>query len=90
MPWKHNGKIIQEGKSWSDGTYNHPYNWASSWSAEDKKKFKLVWEKEEDTSFDSRFYISKNVEKKLDDEDAKDEDCNQLYELDGKTKIINY
>ena len=90
MPWKHNGKIIQEGKSWSDGTYKHPYNWASSWSAEDKKKFKLVWEKEEDTSFDNRFYISKGVERKMEDEDAKDEDGNQLYELDGKTKIINY
>ena len=89
MPWKHNGIIIKEGKSWSDGTYKHPYNWASAWSAEDKKKFKLVWEKEEDTSFDNRFYSSKDVEKKLDDEDVKDADGKQLYEDDGKTKRIN-
>ena len=89
MPWKHNGIIIKEGKPWSDGTYKHPYNWASAWSAEDKKKFKLVWEKEEDTSFDNRFYWSKGVERKLDDEDAKDEDGKQLYEEDGKTKLIN-
>ena len=89
MPWKHNGIIIKEGKSWSDGTYKHPYNWASAWSDADKKKFKLVWEEEKDTSFDSRFYSSKDVEKKLDDEDAKDADGKQLYETDGKTKIVN-
>ena len=89
MPWKHNGVIIKEGKSWSDGTYKHPYNWASAWSAEDKKKFKLVWEKEEDTSFDNRFYWSKGIERKLDDEDAKDADGKQLYQEDGKTKLIN-
>ena len=89
MPWKHNGIIIKEGKSWSDGTYKHPYNWASAWNAEDKKKFKLVWEKEEDTSFDNRFYWSKGIEKKLDDEDAKDADGKQLYQEDGKTKLIN-
>jgi hypothetical protein len=89
MPWKHNGIIIKEGKSWSDGTYKHPYNWASAWSAEDKKKFKLVWEEEEDTSFDNRFYWSKGVERKLDDEDAKDADGKQLYEEDGTTKLIN-
>ena len=88
MPWKHNGIIIKEGKSWSDGTYKHPYNWASAWSAEDKKKFKLVWEEEKDTSFDNRFYSSKDVEKKLDDEDVKDADGKQLYEPDGKTKVI--
>ena len=89
MPWKHNGIIIKEGKSWSDGTYKHPYNWASAWSAEDKKKFKLVWEEDEDTSFDNRFYISKNLEKKLDDQDAKDQEGNQIFEIDGKTKVIN-
>ena len=89
MPWKHNGIIIKEGKSWSDGTYKHPYNWASAWSDADKKKFKLVWEKEEDTSFDNRFYWAKDVERKLDDEDAKDADGKQLYQEDGKTKLIN-
>jgi len=89
MPWKHNGVVIKEGKSWSDGTYKHPYNWASAWSDADKKKFNLVWEKEEDKSFDNRFYFAKDIEKKLDDEDAKDSDGKQLYEFDGKTKIIN-
>ena len=89
MVWKHNGIIIKEGKSWSDGTYKHPYNWASAWSDADKKKFKLVWEKEADTSFDNRFYHSKDNPKKLNDEDAKDSDGKQLYDADGKTKLIN-
>jgi len=89
MPWKHNGVIIKEGKPWSDGTYKHPYNWASAWSAEDKKNFKLTWEDEEDTSFDNRFYWAKDVERKLEDEDVKDEDGKQLYEEDGKTKLID-
>ena len=40
-------------------------------------------------SYDDRFYWSKGVEKKLDDEDAKDTDGNQLFEDDGKTKRIN-
>ena len=89
MVWKHNGKIIKEGKSWSDGTYKHPYNWASAWSDTDKKKFKLVWEEEKDTSFDNRFYWSKDIPRELEDQDAKDEDGKQLYEEDGKTKLIN-
>ena len=88
MVWKHNNTIIKEGKSWSDGTYKHPYNWATAWSAEDKKKFGLTWEDDKDTSFDSRFYWSKDIERKLDDEDVKDADGNQLYEEDGKTKLI--
>lgn len=89
MPWKHKGIIIKEGKSWSDGTYQHPYNWSSSWSEEDKKTFGLKWENDEDTSYDNRFYFSKGVEKKLDDEDQKDENGKQLYEEDGKTKLVN-
>ena len=90
MPWKtKDGKILKEGKSWNDGEYQHPYNWASSWSSDDKKRFGISFVEEENTSFDSRFYWSKGVERKLEDEDAKDEDGNQLYEDDGKTKLIN-
>ena len=86
MPWRHkDGRIIKEGKAWD----RHPYNWASSWSDADKKRLGLTWEKEEDTSFDNRFYWSKGIERKLDDEDAKDDDGKQLYQEDGKTKLIN-
>ena len=34
--------------------------------------------------------ITKSADRKLADEDAKDEDGNQLFELDGTTKRINY
>ena len=34
--------------------------------------------------------ITKSADRKLADEDAKDEDGNQLFESDGTTKIINY
>ena len=90
MVWKtKDGKILKEGKSWSDDTYQHPYNWASSWSADDKKTFGLTWEDDEDLSYDDRFYWSKGVEKKLEDEELKDKDGNPLYETDGKTKLVN-
>tara|TARA_R100001015_G_C4628536_1_gene188732 strand:- start:267 stop:806 length:540 start_codon:yes stop_codon:yes gene_type:complete len=86
MVWKHkDGRTIQEGTAWD----KHPYNWASSWSDADKKRLGLTWEKEVDISFDNRFYWSKGIERKLDDEDAKDKDGKQLYQQDGKTKLIN-
>ena len=34
--------------------------------------------------------ITKSSDRKLADEDAKDEEGNQMFELDGTTKIINY
>ena len=89
MPWKtKDGVALKEGKSWNDGTYQHPYNWASSWSADDKKTFGLTWEDDPDTSFDNRFYWSKDVERKLVDEDAVDADGNKIKDVDGN-QVIN-
>jgi len=89
MPWKHNNIAIKAGKAWSDKDgVQHPANWMI-WTDPEKKDKGLTWEDEPDTSFDNRFYWSKGIEKKLDDEDAKDADGKQLYELDGKTKLIN-
>ena len=89
MPWKHNNIAIKAGKAWSDKDgVQHPANWMI-WTDPEKKAKGLTWEDEPDTSFDNRFYTSKNVERKLDDEDAKDADGKQLYEEDGKTKLIN-
>ena len=89
MPWKHNNITIKAGKAWSDKDgVQHPANWMI-WTDPEKKDKGLTWEDEPDTNFDNRFYWSKGVERKLDDEDAKDEDGNQLYEEDGKTKLIN-
>ena len=89
MPWKHNGIIIQEGKSWSDGEYTHPSNWNIAWGDAEKKKAGLVFEEIKYEAYDDRFYFSKDNPKNLNDTDAKDEKGKQLYEIDGKTKIIN-
>jgi len=96
MPWKHNGKIIKEGKAWvaDDGT-QHPAVWMR-WSDSEKKANGLIWENPPASAepVDSRFYWGRNtdgslIERKLEDEDAKDEDGKQLYKEDGKTKLIN-
>ena len=48
MAWKHNGRNIKAGKSWTDDNgYKHPYNWATAWSDADKEKWKVIWEEEE-------------------------------------------
>ena len=97
MPWKHNGKTIRLGKSWiaDDGT-QHPATW-SRWSDDDKKSKGLTWENPlaSEAPYDDKFYLGRQtdgalIERKLDDEDAKDDDGKQLYEADGKTKLINY
>ena len=96
MPWKHNGRTIREGKAWTadDGT-QHPAAWMR-WSDSEKKANGLTWENPSasEAPFDTQFYRGRQtdgtlIEKKLDDEDAKDTDGKQLYEADGKTKMIN-
>ena len=96
MPWKHNGRTIREGKAWiaDDGT-QHPAVWMR-WSDSEKKANGLIWEDPPASAepVDGRFYWGRNtdgslIERKLDDEDAKDDDGKQLYEADGKTKLIN-
>tara|TARA_Y100000361_G_C11140070_1_gene334507 strand:+ start:48 stop:584 length:537 start_codon:yes stop_codon:yes gene_type:complete len=89
MVWKHNGNEIKVGSSWTDKNgFKHPYNWASSWSDKDKKEWGLTWTDDVDTSFDSRFYWSKGVERKLNDEDATDEKGNKVKDENGNV-IVN-
>ena len=96
MPWKHNGKEIKIGKAWvaDDGT-QHPAVWMR-WSDSEKKANGLTWEDPPASQepFDHTFYWGRQtdgtlIEKSLTDQDAKDNDGNQLYKEDGKTKIIN-
>ena len=48
MAWKYKERWIKAGKSWTDDNgYKHPYNWATSWSDEDKEKWNVTWEEEE-------------------------------------------
>ena len=94
MPWKHNGVIIKEGKAWTDGTYKHPYNWASAWSDQDKTDFGLVWEdaSASEEPFDSTFYWGRQtdgtlIERSLTDINEVDEDDNPVLDRDGNQVI---
>tara|TARA_R100000734_G_C3311136_1_gene101945 strand:+ start:1005 stop:1532 length:528 start_codon:yes stop_codon:yes gene_type:complete len=73
MAYKYKDRYLKVGKAWQDDDgFKHPYNWASSWSADDLKKWGVTIEKDVDTSFDERFYLAKNIEKKLEDENVVD------------------
>ena len=74
MAWLHNGITLKVGKSWSDGNYKHPYNWASAWSDEDKEQWGLTWQDDPDTSYDDRFYWAKDVPRSLTDINEVDDD----------------
>ena len=66
MPWKHDGKIVKEGRAWSDkhGT-QHPSNWAS-WPDPEKEAREMIWE-DPPTPYDKRFYWDVGIEKNLAD-----------------------
>jgi hypothetical protein len=64
----------------------HPKNWMI-WSDEDKASNGLVWQEEEDTSFDSTFYWAKDIPKSLDDVNNVDEDGNPMLDDDGNQSV---
>ena len=86
MPWKHSGKVIRVGKSWTnnDGV-THPSNWAT-WSDADKAKAGLTWEADAAT-YDSRFYWDANTPKALDDVNEVDADGNPVLDEDGNQVV---
>jgi len=87
MAWLHNGITLKVGKSWSDGNYKHPYNWASAWSDEDKEQWGVTWQDDPDTSYDSRFYWAKDVPRSLTDINAVDEDGDAVLDEDGNQVV---
>tara|TARA_R100000664_G_C2746935_1_gene134551 strand:+ start:58 stop:609 length:552 start_codon:yes stop_codon:yes gene_type:complete len=90
MVWKHDGKNLTVGKSWTDKNgFKHPYNWSTAWTDQNKKDWGVAWTDDVDTSFDNRFYWSKGVERKLADEDATDAKGNKVKDENGN-QIINY
>jgi len=88
MAWLHNGTTLKVGKSWSDGNYRHPYNWASAWSDEDKKHWGVTWKDDPDTSYDSTFYWAKGIERKLADENVVDEDGKAVIDIRTGKQMI--
>lgn len=95
MPWKYNGRIIQEGRSWvNDDEITHPTNWASVWSDEDKESAGLVWEDAPASSapVDNRFYSGRDsdgnpIAKDLDDVYPVDSEGNPVLDMDGTQMI---
>ena len=95
MTWLYNGTVIKAGKSWigsatdEDGNsfdVVHPKNWMI-WSDEDKASNGLVWQDDEDTSFDSTFYWARDIPKSLDDVNDVDEDDNPILDDDGNQTV---
>lgn len=66
MPYSYNGKIIREGRSWTDDAgIKHPPTWAS-WSDAEKASKGLVWQ-DPPAAYDNRFWWDAATPKALDD-----------------------
>ena len=89
MAYKYKDRYLKVGKAWTDDeNFKHPYNWQSSWSADDLKKWGVTVEADVDTSFDERFYWSKGVERKLADENVVDDDGKAVIDpITGKQMV---
>lgn len=82
MPWLYTGKVIREGRAWSDADgIQHPSNWAI-WSTEEKTAKGLVWQ-DPPAPYDNRFYWSANNPKELEDVNAVDENDDPILDENG-------
>ena len=82
MPWLYSGKVIREGRAWTDNDgIQHPSNWRI-WSDEEKTAKGLVWEDPAPT-YDNRYYSGNGTAKSLDDVNAVDEDGDPILDEDG-------
>ena len=95
MAWLYNGTEIKAGRSWVGSSTDedgnsfdvvHPKNWMI-WSDEDKVSNGLVWQDDEDTSYDSTFYWAKDVPKSLEDTNNVDDDGNPILDDDGNQTV---
>ena len=64
----------------------HPKNWMI-WSDADKASNGLVWQDDEDTSYDSTFYWAKDIPRSLEDVNDVDEDGNPILDDDGNQAV---
>lgn len=86
MAWTHNGKIIREGRSWTDGNgITHPTSWGR-WSDAEKQAAGLVW-KDDPAPYDNRFYWDADTPKALDDVPAVDENGDPVLDEKGEQVI---
>ena len=85
MPWKHNGRIIKEGRGWvSDDGVKHPGVW-TRWTDSEKNNFGLVWEDPPvaEEPFDNRFYSGRDSDGTLIEKNLAD-----VNEVDGNGDAI--
>ena len=89
MAYKYKERYLKVGKAWQDDDgFKHPYNWSSSWSADDLKKWSVTVEADVDTSYDDRFYWAKGIERKLADENVVDDDGKAVNDpITGKQMV---
>ena len=89
MAYKYKERYLKVGKAWQDDDgFKHPYNWSSSWSADDLKKWGVSIEADVDTSYDNRFYWAKGIERKLADENVVDDDGKAVIDpMTGKQMV---
>jgi len=89
MAYKYKDRYLKVGKAWQDDDgFKHPYNWQSSWSADDLKKWGVTFEADPDTSYDSTFYWAKGIERKLADENVVDDDGKAVIDsMTGKQRV---
>jgi hypothetical protein len=82
MAWTFNGRIIREGRSWTDNNgIKHPTNWGR-WSNAEKQAAGLVWQ-DDPATYDNRFWWDANTPKALDDVNAVDQDNNPVLDDKG-------
>lgn len=89
MAYKYKDRYLKVGKAWQDDDgFKHPYNWSSSWSADDLKKWGVTVEADVDTSYDNRFYWAKGIERKLVDVNVVDDDGKAVIDpITGKQMV---
>jgi len=86
MAWTFNGKIIREGRSWTDNDgIKHPTNWGR-WSDAEKQAAGLVW-KDDPAPYDNRFWWDADTPKALDDVNAVDENGDPVLDEDGNQVV---
>lgn len=88
MAFELNGQPISAGKSFVDADGNqYPTNWTSVLSQEQKDALGIVWVADPE-SYDQRFYWGVGNPKRLEDENAVDENGNSLLDSDGN-QVVN-
>jgi hypothetical protein len=84
MAYFHNGKLIREGRSWTDSNgIQHPTNW-SRWSDQEKQAAGLEW-RDDPKPYDNRFYWDADTPKAVEDRAEVDENGDLV--LDEKNVV---